>query len=248
MSSQSLSTSESEDKVNYSVKIISPTTNVVVQKWEEMRRFANLELLRVALSTKFQELIQQNDFSIGFIQPGHGSKGRQIMLDNDEDLVNMYGVHQGRKQIVLWMKVLRRGIKRPLRVNDDENKTPKRQSPGNYQGHLQKMTEVQLIYEELEKHHGDSFTKEQLMAWAHMLNIKKHDSYNTPPKKPFFKKPVACCDTSTSNTLSPGKRISYRSECIDQLDKWHALLEKGAISKTQFEELQQTILGDIKKF
>ena len=58
----------------------------------------------------------------------------------------------------------------PLRVNDDENKTPTRQSPGNYQGHLQKMTEVQLIYEELEKHHGDSFTKEQLMAWAHMLN------------------------------------------------------------------------------
>ena len=64
------------------------------------------------------------------------------MLDNDEDLVYTYGVHQGRKQIVLWMKVLRRGIKRPLRVNDDENKTPKRQSPGNYyQGHLQKMTE-----------------------------------------------------------------------------------------------------------
>ena len=59
-----------------------------------MRRFANLQLLRVALSTKFQELIQQNDFSIGFIQPGHGSKGQQIMLDND---VNMYGVHQGRK-------------------------------------------------------------------------------------------------------------------------------------------------------
>ena len=64
----------------------------------------------------------------------------------------------------------------------------------------------------------------------------------------FFKKPVACCDTSTSNTLSPGKRISYRSECIDQLDKWHALLEKGAISNTQFQELQQTILGDIKQF
>ena len=48
--------------------------------------------------------------------------------------------------------------------------------------------------------------------------------------------------------MSPGKRIKYRSECIDQLDKWHALLEKGVIDQAQFKELQDTILHDIKQF
>ena len=48
--------------------------------------------------------------------------------------------------------------------------------------------------------------------------------------------------------LSPGKTIQYRSECIDQLDKWHSLMERGVISVDEFKEKQQTILSDIKKF
>ena len=43
---------------------------------------------------------------------------------------------------------------------------------------------------------------------------------------------------------SPQKRIMYRTECLNQLDKWHGLLEKGVISKAQFDELQGTILNE----
>ena len=48
--------------------------------------------------------------------------------------------------------------------------------------------------------------------------------------------------------MSPGERINMRSECIDQLEKWHRLMESGAISAQQYHELQQTILSDINKF
>ena len=37
-------------------------------------------------------------------------------------------------------------------------------------------------------------------------------------------------------------------QCIDQLDKWSKLMERGVISDTEYEELQEKILKDIKNF
>ena len=82
------------------------------------------------------------------------------------------------------------------------------------------------------------------------MQLKKHDLYQDPPKKPFFKSNSKAhkLDDKSSDGLSPGKRIQYRSECINQLDKWHGLMERGAITEEEFKEMQQTILTDIKKF
>ena len=68
-------------------------------------------------------------------------------------------------------------------------------------------------------------------------------SYDEPPKKPFFKGTAP-----TTQGMSPAKRITLRSECIDQLEKWHKLMERGAISMEQYKDIQDTILNDIKKY
>ena len=47
--------------------------------------------------------------------------------------------------------------------------------------------------------------------------------------------------------VSPGKKLSMRSECIDQLDKWYSLMEKGVIDAEQYKEIQDNIVRDIKK-
>ena len=60
---------------------------------------------------------------------------------------------------------------------------------------------------------------------------------------PYFGRSKKISDPSSS--MSPGKRINLRSECIDQLNKWHGLLEKGAISQTQYDEFKKKIIGDI---
>ena len=78
------------------------------------------------------------------------------------------------------------------------------------------MSEVQEIVHGLENKHDDSYTPEQLRAWGHMIQPKKHDSYEVPPSKRFFKTKKADT-TPPSVTLSPGKRISYRMECINGL-------------------------------
>ena len=89
-----------------------------------------------------------------------------------------------------------------------------------------------------------------------MIAMRKYDSRDIPPDKSFKgskgKKKNTLSDSSTSSAdplgISPGKRIHLRTQCMDQLEKWHCLLEKGIISKEQYKELQGSILADIKKF
>ena len=45
-------------------------------------------------------------------------------------------------------------------------------------------------------------------------------------------------DTEKSQVMSPGKRIHRRGECIQQLNQWFQLLEKGVISNEQYEKLE----------
>ena len=90
---------------------------------------------------------------------------------------------------------------------------------------------------------------------GHTIDLKKHSSYDEPPNKPFFvgkqkstkeseivavtpqKSSVAL--SSSSVGISPGKRVNLQSECIDQLQKWHVLMENGDITKSQYEEMQK---------
>ena len=79
-----------------------------------------------------------------------------------------------------------------------------------------------------------------------MIQMKKYESYENPPDKPFFgKSRKKTLSTATEAVVSPGKRLSMH---IDQLDKWHKLMECGAISPEEYKDLQARILTDIKKF
>ena len=132
------------------------------------------------------------------------------------------------------------------------------------------MTKVNEIFKEIHDKHGNRYSDDQKRAWAHLIEMGKHESVIQPPKKRFFQSPPTTesisalqgspshPSTSKSPTTSPirrattlvsspGRRVSIRSECIDQLQKWHSLLDCGAITKELYEELQGTILSDIRK-
>ena len=81
---------------------------------------------------------------------------------------------------------------------------------------------------------------------------EKHTSYDDPPEYPYFKgkiwDPKGENSVSTSATISPGKRVNLRSECMDQLDKSLSLLRKGCITQEQYDNLRDKILKDMLKF
>ena len=135
------------------------------------------------------------------------------------------------------------------RASDGEKPKSKRDACMN------KIQEIEEIVDELKKKHGNALNLEWYNAWAHMLHTGQYSSYDEPPNFPYFKMPGSKSfqstsvvkDTEKSQAMSPGKRIHRRGECIQQLDQWFHLREKGVISSEQYEQLKTSILGDIGK-
>ena len=106
--------------------------------------------------------------------------------------------------------------------------------------------------------HGDTYSVEKLNCWAHILNVGKHSSYDEPPDFPFVNWPkqknkeagpsVVVQPQTSSSTNSPTKCVGLRAQYIDQQSKWHVLLVAGGIDQAQYNELKDTILGDINDF
>ena len=67
----------------------------------------------------------------------------------------------------------------------------------------------------------------------------------------YFKR-HKCTDASisdspaqTATAMSPCKRRNMHTACIEQLDKWYSLLEKGGITQQQYDQLQEKIMSDM---
>ena len=93
---------------------------------------------------------------MGYIEPGHGAKGKQRWLASPEDLKDMYTAHEGKKEILLWCYLLERGQKRCAKSPEDDCDNRKH---SRYDKHIDKMTEVEAIEESLkEKHAGGLYS------------------------------------------------------------------------------------------
>jgi len=84
----------------------------------------------------------------------------------------------------LWSyteKTCRKGKKRSRSPSDDPG-----EKSGNYKAHSTKrmrvVDNIHVFEEQRDKHRG-----KQLRAWSHLLEMGKHDSYEEPPDKPFFR-------------------------------------------------------------
>jgi len=184
---------------------------------------------------------------MGYIEPGHGGKGRKIWLHDDSELKHMYDVFKDKKRILLWCYT---SCPQPGKRKDDSQT---KSDSSSYTAQVKKQDEVDTIYLKLKEKHEGNFKPEQLNTWAHMLHLKTHDSFDVPPNKPFFNRKRSSGSAEdtvskkpdTSGTFS-GQRITIRSQLIDQLKKSQELIDCGAIDREMFDELQRTIISDIK--
>ena len=48
------------------------------------------------------------------------------------------------------------------------------------------MDEVDTVYQKLAEMHSGKFDADRLRMWAHLINMGKHSSFETPPDYPFF--------------------------------------------------------------
>ena len=157
----------------------------------------------------------------------------------------MYAIYFGKREIKLWCTgELNEQTMSKKRAHENEENSSVSTTDMPKTKTAKRMEEVNDIMDKLKEKHKTVFSVEKLSAWAHMIHMGKHQSYENPPNLPYFGKQKKAVDPETrtssitDNSISPGKQIQYQSECMDQLSKWHSLLERGIISQDQYGALQ----------
>ncbi len=267
-----MSSKPNQAKYRYSVKIINPSKkrDYSVLPLRVNEDFETMEQLKDKLLEKFPNYVSGQQFEFGYIGPGHGARGKQRWIINDDDLEDMYSEYQGKKEVILWLLSMptsdasktKTRSRSPVRHPEDDKKeaSGKGKSKSNYE---RKLDQVETILGRLKEKQLGRYPEEKLRAWAHLIQMEKHASYNEPPDLPFFRGrqksdkgsggSAASASAKGSGTdvtgntgVSPSKKLLMRTQCIEQLDKWHTLLEKGGITQSQYSELQEKILSDMK--
>ena len=192
------------------------------------------------------------------MEPGHGLRGKQRWIHDNADLEEMYNSYPRKRDFLFWCYTVLVGGDTAPKDAGQKRAAPVETgslAPKPKSSCQRKIDEVEEIIVDLKDRHGKKVSTEQFTMWAHVIHIRKHSSCDIPPDQPFFResqRKTALVSTavsaSASVTVSPGKRVSLRSECINQLDKWHSLLEKGIISQEQYDQMQKTILSDMFKY
>ena len=88
--------------------------------------------------------------------PCHGLKGKQRVIENDEDVVAIYADYKGKRIITLWIKC----SQRKRSHSPSASGQPPTSKRSNYDSYLITMTEVEMIMEKLEEKHEDKYTLE----------------------------------------------------------------------------------------
>lgn len=163
-------------------------------------------------------LLSDKPEELGYIEPGHGAKGRQRWLVEDKDLEEVYKMHQGKKEILLWTYTSDSTDEtagyRKRRSEDEAGGPPTSRSRKDTDDTISEVVEI------LSKKHESNYSTEQLRVWAHLIQMKKHSSMEVPPDKPFFKSHNVKAPTKpVPASNSPSKMINMRGQCIDQLKK-----------------------------
>ena len=128
---------------------------------------------------------------LGFIEPGHGLKGKTQWLRDDNDLSSMYAMHTGKRSrdILLWcLKDDNQPGKKHAATADPKEQRPKDKKAKDLSHYKASISEVEETIDQLKKIHGSLYTVEQMNCWAHMYQTKKHGSHENPPDLSYFNK------------------------------------------------------------
>lgn len=249
--------SENKSTVRYILRVM--IINPQMKKDYTMAKadkFASEELslceMRELILSSFPDDIPhpcEDKLEFGYIEPGHGLKGKKEWILDEKDLKQFLEKYRSKKMKEFTVWCHSQGTKDGKTSKKSKSSTDSSKRPSRYDAHTAKMSKVDDLYKKIDEKHGAAFSPEQKRAWAHMMELGRHDSIDCPPKKRFFKSQTASESIPNGQSLysSPGRRVKVRSECIDQLQKWHSLFDSGAITKEQYDELQCKILSDIKQ-
>lgn len=113
-----------------------------------------------AIFTSLQSLIDEiklslnvTPHSVGYIEPGHGLKGKQRWLTNDQDLTAMYAVYEKKLEVLLWCQCVYENMKgkQPAKKRSREDDSAEPTSTSKKSMIMQKIEVVEEIVKKLQE-------------------------------------------------------------------------------------------------
>jgi len=90
----------SSDKYIYRVKVVNPErkSEFIMERLTDAHRFKSMNELRHSVMDHLNFEVK----TLGYIEPGHGLRGKQQWLNRESDLDDMYECTKHRKEVTLW--------------------------------------------------------------------------------------------------------------------------------------------------
>ena len=165
----------------YSVKLVnrSKKSEYRIHNIRQGVKLTDMENLQGFIRTRFEEFTEFDDICVGYIEPGHGWKGKQVWLNSDEDITDLYVVCSKVKDILLWC-YLPTEKKRKHKTEFHEEKQNKRARC--LASNSNKSDETKDIFQDLINTHNHKYSPEQLHAWAQIVQMKNIHPWKFHPK------------------------------------------------------------------
>jgi len=138
--------------------------------------------MRSVLCAELDEVLpdEDSDYSVGYFEGRHQTK-RWIVTT--EDLEVMYQLYKEGENF-LWCD----GREEPVDKHSDEDmaKRKNHKSESAVRARQDREEDLESIYSELQKKHGDSYSGLQLHLWARMIVSRTHDDLEEPLRVPMI--------------------------------------------------------------
>ena len=147
---------------------------------------------------------------MGYIEPGHGLKGKQWWLLVDDDLHEMYSGFTGKREILLRKQPKKQTETRKCVKKCHSNHTAQTNSK---KGTLaMKITEVESIVDKFRKLHSNTYSVQQFNTGAHLIRVGKHSSIDVPHDLPYFR---GCKNRKSDKDSRPTSLVVNVREGVD---------------------------------
>ena len=147
-------------KILFKCKLVNPDkkSEFIIKK-SHACKFQTMLEMESFLKDSFNELHkeQAEKLTFGYIVPGHGMKGRQEWITDDDDVKNMFDVYCKKKEVLLWCFLpVRRNAKRSKSEQDISHKKRKNNSTEGDND----SDDVATLVQRLKQEHGNAFSIE----------------------------------------------------------------------------------------
>ena len=157
------------------MKIINPNDKGgyrVEQLQTKYPKLTTVEQIRSELTEQLKAFVDGASCEFGYLFPGHGLKGKQRVIENDEDIIAMYADYKGKRIITLWMKCSWKqpSSQRKRSHSPSASGQPPTSKRSSYSSHLTTMTEVEMIMNKLKEKRGKIYSRTISSMGAHDSN------------------------------------------------------------------------------